>query len=155
MWLACHKKSYLTNLEVRNLKLAVFALCGCLSFACFEKKWGKVSWIFQNSSIRHLTNTFSYDMPTTLILIFLIVGSRNCLRYEREPQIPKRGLRCSSWSFGGKRNSPTYLSLLDLLKSLFHEIDFWTWSVKGSQISNLWLNDLKRICLVSQLSNLS
>ena len=65
MWSACHKKSYLTNLEVRNLKSAVSALCGCLNFACFEKKWGKVSWIFQNSSIRHITNTFSYDMPTT------------------------------------------------------------------------------------------
>ena len=24
-----------------------------------EKKWVKVSWIFQNSSIRHITNTFS------------------------------------------------------------------------------------------------
>ena len=66
MWSACHKKSYLTNLEVRNLKSAVSALCSCLSFACFEKKWGKVSWIFQNSSIRHITNTFSYDMLTTL-----------------------------------------------------------------------------------------
>ena len=41
MWSACHKKSYLTNLEVRNLKSAVSALCGCLSFACFEKKMGK------------------------------------------------------------------------------------------------------------------
>ena len=61
----CHKKSYLTNLEVRNLKSAVSALCSCLSFTCFEKKWVKVSWIFQNSSIRHITNTFSYDMPTT------------------------------------------------------------------------------------------
>ena len=66
------KATYLTNLEVRNLKSeiwnlksAVSALCGCLSFACFEKKWGNVSWIFQNSSIRHITNTFSYDMPTT------------------------------------------------------------------------------------------
>ena len=66
MWSACHKKSYLTNLEVRNLKSAVSVLCGCLSFACFEKKWGKFSWIFQNSSIWHITNTFSYDMPTTL-----------------------------------------------------------------------------------------
>ena len=37
MWSACHKKSYLTNLEVRNLKSAVSALCGSLSFACFEK----------------------------------------------------------------------------------------------------------------------
>ena len=46
MWSACHKKgkkSYLTNLEVRNLKSAVSALSGCLSFACLEKKWGKVS----------------------------------------------------------------------------------------------------------------
>ena len=42
MWSACHEKSYLTNLEIRNLKSAVSALCGCLSFACFEKKWGKV-----------------------------------------------------------------------------------------------------------------
>ena len=67
MWSACHKKSYLTNLEVWNLKSAVSALCGCLSFACFEKKWGKVSWILQNSSIRHITNTFSYDMPTTQV----------------------------------------------------------------------------------------
>ena len=54
------------KLEIWNLKSAVSALCGCLSFACFEKKWGKVSWIFQNSSIRLITNTFSYDMPTTL-----------------------------------------------------------------------------------------
>jgi hypothetical protein len=38
MWSACHKKSYLTNLEVRNPKSAVSVLCGCLSFACFEKK---------------------------------------------------------------------------------------------------------------------
>ena len=56
----------ISKLEIWNLKSAVSALCGCLSFACFEKKWGKVSWIFQNSSIRHITNTFSYDMPTTL-----------------------------------------------------------------------------------------
>ena len=55
----------ISKLEIWNLKSAVSALCGCLSFACFEKKWGKVSWIFQNSSIRHITNTFSYDMPTT------------------------------------------------------------------------------------------
>ena len=60
MWSACHKKSY-SKLEIWNLKSAVSALCGCLSFA-----WGKVSWIFQNSSIRHITNSFSYDMPTTL-----------------------------------------------------------------------------------------
>ena len=75
MWSACPKKSYLTNLEVWNLKSAVSALCGCLSFACFEKKWGKVSWIFQNSSIRHITNTFSYDMPTTLHRNFKDGGS--------------------------------------------------------------------------------
>ena len=31
-----------------------------------KKKWGKVSWIFQNSSIWHIADTFSYDMPTTL-----------------------------------------------------------------------------------------
>ena len=49
------------------LKSAVSALCDCLSFACFEKEWGKVLWIFQNSSIRHITNTFSYDMTTTLM----------------------------------------------------------------------------------------
>ena len=65
MWSACHKKSYLMNLEVRNLKSAVSALFGCLSFACFEKKREKVSWIFQNLSIRHITNSFSYDMLTT------------------------------------------------------------------------------------------
>ena len=55
----------ISKLEIWNLKSAVSVLCGCLSFACFEKKWGKVSWIFQNSSIRHITNTLSYDMPTT------------------------------------------------------------------------------------------
>ena len=55
----------ISKLEIWNLKSAVSALMGCLSFACFEKKWEKVSWIFRNSSIRHITNSFSYDMPTT------------------------------------------------------------------------------------------
>ena len=59
----------ISKLEIWNLKSAVSALCGSLSFACFEKKWGKVSWIFRNSSIQQITNTFSYDMPTTLNLL--------------------------------------------------------------------------------------
>ena len=42
------------------------------NFACFEKNWGKVLWIFQISSIRHITNTFPYDMPTTLMCNGLI-----------------------------------------------------------------------------------
>ena len=69
MWSACHKKSYLTNLEVRNLKSEISCLCPVWlsQFCLFWKKWGKVSWIFQNSSIRHITNTFSYDMPTTFV----------------------------------------------------------------------------------------
>ena len=63
----------ISKLEIRNLKSAVSALFGCLSFACFEKKWGKVSWIFRNSSFRHITNSFSHDMPTTFVLLGLIL----------------------------------------------------------------------------------
>ena len=39
MWSACHKKSDLTNLEVRNQKFEI----SCLSFVCYVKKWEKVS----------------------------------------------------------------------------------------------------------------
>ena len=43
MWSACHKKSYLTNLEVRNLKSEISCLCPVwLSHFClFWKKMGK------------------------------------------------------------------------------------------------------------------
>ena len=66
MWSACHKKSYLTNLEVRNLKSAVSALCGCLSFACFEKLWGKVSWC-QPQKRQNCRNIFSMLLGWELV----------------------------------------------------------------------------------------
>ena len=42
MWSACHKKSYLTNLEVRNLKSAVSALCGCLKKGERFREYSKI-----------------------------------------------------------------------------------------------------------------
>ena len=43
MWSACHKKSYLTNLEVRNLKSEISCLCPVWlsQFCLFWKKMGK------------------------------------------------------------------------------------------------------------------
>ena len=67
LWSACHKKSYLTNLEVRNLKSEISCLCpvGSLSFLSTLKK--KSKWILHNLKLRHITNSFSYDMPTTFM----------------------------------------------------------------------------------------
>ena len=47
----------ISKLEIWNqLSLPCVAVSVLL---VLKKKWGKVSWIFQNSSIRHITNTFS------------------------------------------------------------------------------------------------
>ena len=73
--LACHKKSYLICPEFSNFRIlrniylfSSSCLCpvGCLSFVRWKKNQNKYYVIFENSTIRHIPNSFSYEKPGTL-----------------------------------------------------------------------------------------
>ena len=79
MWLTCQKKSYLTCVEVRNSELyfsAVSVLC-CLSQFCTLKKQIGIVCVNIRKFVISTQNSFSFDMPTTLVKYSLQKKIRN------------------------------------------------------------------------------
>ena len=68
MLLACHKKSYLIRVEFLNYYVIFIAAVSALlavSVLYVEKNQNKYHVIFENSTIRHIPNSFSYEKPGT------------------------------------------------------------------------------------------
>jgi hypothetical protein len=89
MWSACHKKSYLTNLEVRNLKSEISCLCPVWlsQFCLFWKKMGKgfvnipkfvnsthnkylFLWHADHTSVVYLLEFIWFEQKKYILLIF-------------------------------------------------------------------------------------